>query len=570
MGSSNLQCAISKETIESGDKTVTFILEPVLESGKIKKILKPASTQGEYFKLNSLPILGVYDDYGRSFAAKNQEDTISLVKEFYSFDYSEELGDDWGSRGWRLNRGGPVDSPYETNTYELVVLKEAYDTLIENTNNTLIKTLLNDGKISKAFNEAIDPQLLSAAKKRSHHDSVIAAATFLKGMRDLGLSITPAPTICAQMAINDFELSLEVHNKLNEKKALPSSCCFLPKHFCMLTKKAIPNNKTIYLLPLMSNMEYNQPIDLISFDDHKVNARFSALSAPLKCLYKEGKLSLVDNVNDSLDDVRDELSLPASMSDDDVLEAITEHRPVTKKDGYFSFSSLVSYVVFSEKAFSVLTAEETKSYKNIKLDADFFSTSLIKLHSISEMNHDNFDSFKNEIEKSGCFNDRGLKYVSSIIEIYGSEIECTQSSKEMIIRRIIERVPPCPMPNEKYPRLYNSFYEMFFNFESGKCLLHDKQAVKNQEKISDIFDKKYSKEDFSETLKSVVSCILENNLVVLNILNGLNKAALPLMPSDDYVGELRVYEQNILMEKISKISYERLALKIEEDDSEDY
>jgi len=571
MGSSNLQCAISKETISTGDKTVTFLLEPVLSGdGNIKGILKPASNQGEYFKVNSLPILGEYDDYGNSFADDNQDKIISLVKDFYGFDYSEELSNEWGSRGWRIKRGKPVDSPYDTNTAEFVVLRAVYDVIINNTDKSSITGLLKNNQIELAFGSAIDNQLLTSIDGMGSDSSVINAALFLKGIRNIGASLTPAPTISSQMEIQDFKMSQDTRNNMGEAPSIKNDPNTRPSDFCLLTRKAVNNHDIVYLLPIMSTKECGKPIDLISFDNYSVTARYKPISKPMKCVFNNGTYSLSNSTDEvMLENLANMLSVPITGSTNALLYKITTHSPITVGRGMFASNYQVSYIVLSEHAFNYLNnSENSTKCSYIKPDANTFLNSSTKLYSISKDEHSSFKSFKESIEKSGVFDKKTLDFAISTIDIYADQLDVNESNLSYLVKLILKYIKPKADEETARSRHYNAFFEQILNIESDNSEWHRDILFEHSDKLDDIFDNNHNTDDFHKALKSLIDDSLFMSEEIMPIISSLDRAAITLMPFDKYTGEISISEQHKIIDAIDVASYEHIKYHIDKDEND--
>jgi hypothetical protein len=571
MGSSNLQCAISKETIINGDETVTFILEPVLsESGDIQNITKPATSQGQYFKINSLPIFGVYDDYGRSIASEGQDIVLSLVKSFYDFDYSEDSNDEWGASGKRLHRGGYVTSPYDTNTYELVMLKSSYDILIKSTDDKFISKLLKADKIEQAFGESIDDELLSAIKKMTPHFAIMQAATFLKGLRNIGFSLTPAPTIAAQRGIEDFKMSISTHKALADIDVCNTIIAGKPAEFCLLTKKAISDNQIVHILPIISKRKSDKPIDLISFDNHSVNARYKAITGPIECILNNGEFTLTKPLKESVKNALTcALQLSSKTDDGDVLNTIVKQRKVTT-GSFFKQTYQISYVAFGEQAMNYFATKQFNLHNSLRADFEVFLEKVKVLHDLGSQEYSSFDSFEDALKNANVFNEAGLGVVFRTIDIYSSEVEPTQKIIKYLLTQFFKRIPPVQEPLAKYPRQHNLFYDTALHTCSHQSQLHDIVIESEEEKLIAAFENINCTEAFSYAAFAQLSELLDINITVISILSKLNKAAIPLMPFDTYTGDLNILEQHEIIDSISRASYKRLDTLLKEYESEDY
>ena len=575
MGSSNLQCAISKETISKGDLTVTFILEPNSEDGSLPSLLEPALEQGHHYRLNSLPIIGKYDDFGHNHAKPRQDNVINLVKEFYGFDFSSKMYGEWSPIGKQLNRGEPVTSFHDTNTYEFVVLKSVYDIVIKNTNDSEISALLKAKELNKAFSGAIDPQLLAALKNATFRAPIKNAATFLKGLRDLGISLKPTPSIAAQNAMTDYRLSAKSHE--SNYKA-PESCVddnSTPREFCLFTKQAISDGSVVYFIPLLSNQELGRKLPLASYDNYKVTSRYTPLSSPIKCKYIDGTftpVSPLDSVTRYM--LVKSFNLDVSTSDQDLISvAAANNELFTEHEIKFLSSRLhKGYVVLTESAYNALAVNDScELIDNLKADASVFKSAVFTLNELATAPYESIDELVDAVSKCGVFQSKNLESAVSTLKIYGRNMEMKPSYVLFLMKDIFKYIPPAKESNSSYMRL-NTFAEQVVRNDFGHGFFHLKVASELGDILSSKPDSFGNESNYKTFISGFIDGTLTNMLELAKTLIGLNAAAITLVPFDTYLGSLTITEQRDLVTQINTESYEHCQRKLKEyeDEYEDY
>lgn len=566
MGSSNLQCAISKETIVPTDETVTLIIEPVPENDReMKSLYKTASDIGELFKINSLPIKGTYEDYGRSIALDSDSVEIELCKQFYGYDYSSDMGDDWGASGYRLKRGEPVRSYYDTNTVEFVVLKDVYDMLVSNTNNTHISALVKERKFKEAFGGAIDEQLLSVINGVQSDAVIVEAATFLQGLRNLGVRLSHTPGIAGQLGDEDFKMSEEVRSKLTMELNDKKQDLGAPELFCLLTKEAIENDSVVYVAPVLSNSNINRDMGVASYGNHSVKSMFDLITSPIACRYQNKKLTPVQPINGGVRNLLIKtLRQKESINDNEIIDLITKSGELLGMGFFQNEIYTANCVVFSEDAYNALNSEDEIEQLRSRMtsDMDIYVDSLIKLHEITETQYKSVDDFISEIKKSGVFKGENLERALKVIDIYTNEVKSEGRSYRYLLDDLHRFIPGTESDSRFVAR--NSFYDDVIKEDGNNGIFPYLTVIEINKNLDSVSKNAPSAESYAHTLKVNCHEILSTALENCKLLRNLSKAAIVLYPSDIYSGDLNISEQRALMRKINLYSYQRCLEKIKE------
>ena len=285
MGSFNQQCAISRETIGEGDKVVSFLLEPEMNE------------QGEdVYKLGSLPVYGIYSDYGRvrslspGDAPIGQELAIEVANKLYGYDYSEEAVENYPEH---ISRGGGK-SAFDTKTVQWMIKQEAYDGLWSEVSNTEILELLKAGQIETAFANKIDKDLIALLHEmdKTSVNDLADAAQLIKGLQQLNVPLGLQTSICSQFAMNDYNCRKSLHaglikaevgkDKTSEAKA---------RYTCMVSGHALAPGETAYLIPIIERRSRGDMYGNGHVNTHQVDGMYEVCTTPIRCnVDSEGKL----------------------------------------------------------------------------------------------------------------------------------------------------------------------------------------------------------------------------------------------------------------------------------------
>lgn len=284
MGSSTLQCALSRETIKEGDHVVTLLLEPNNPNGNISHINQQIKHQTQHFKLGSLPIFGKYADYGQIDAQDPESLAIRMSKALYDYDFSRETNDEAGSRGDQLMLGGCTTEYDETHTLQWTVSRAAYEALMSKVDLDAMEQSLLAGDQDKQLKTLFHEQLLENVSKIHAPDKTRALTrtlAFTKALNDLGIPFHIQSKRTSQTAAYDDKARIKIHAALKQEemkgkvRAAPTSAVWT----CAVTGDALAPGDKAYILPIDDRLDLDEDSNAVYFDEHKVTGMY-ALAAP--------------------------------------------------------------------------------------------------------------------------------------------------------------------------------------------------------------------------------------------------------------------------------------------------
>lgn len=551
MGSYNLQCPLTKETISRGAKTVTLIVEPTGDTTKLGNIAVSPKSQGEHFQFASLPIKGTYEDFGRNIADANQKEVIEHIKNtFGGYDYTEKMGDKWGSKGLQLNRGEPASSYFDTNCFELTFLRSAYDIIISETENSDIVGAINNGDPLSVLHDAMAEDTIKNFEGIKH-ELLIEMGTFLKGLRNLGFSINHHVSLAASQAHYDFNTRI----KLNHKPIGTNSSVITTER-CMFTGYAINEGDIVYVIPVMFKEDLNRELKIANLDNYKSKARFTPVSAPIKATFKHGapaealshdKLTTKINLLTTQDE--------NALNEQTLLHHIWKEETETfgKKSKFFSPEVFQRrYALISEQAFELITSNKISKLAD---DKEVFVDSISELMRICESSAD-LDSLVASLTASELIQDTGAKTIKIMLDNQPYSPDRAKKAASFSLENYIEKDN-----SEKRWERMNIIMALIKSEHDLVVPHHVANALANG--ISAVWTASTS-DDIEKNIRKYLDYIIPTLEINIKLLAGLSKYGVALMPMDKYLGELTISEQRELMHKIKLTGQAYVDAKLKE------
>lgn len=295
MGSFNLQCAISKETVRTGDKVLSFFLEPVLSENENVNVCGALGAGEARYKLSSIPVEGVYSDYGRVLRLSNedcgrdQDFAVSVAKSLYAFDYSEGAVENYYSN---FSKGGGK-SAYDTNTLQWVIKSDVYEAVIQEH----VKLKLSSANIAvneREIDEDLNSLLMSEA---AVPEDVFQVSQLLQVLKNLNIELGLQGKGRSSSSASDYERRKKMFASLKKGSKESDLLCDDPvRYTCLVSGDAVAPGDTVYVLSLVAQHN-NDSVDFIAHvDDFKANGIYAFNCDPIKCTVTEAGEIVADNI----------------------------------------------------------------------------------------------------------------------------------------------------------------------------------------------------------------------------------------------------------------------------------
>lgn len=573
MGSFNEQCSISKETIMIGDEVVSIFLER-----DVNVSLFGRKSEGESrFKLSSLPVFGVYSDYGsvtRLSADKEplgQSEAIEIAKSIYKYDYSENAIENYG--GSYSKEGGV--SPFQTNTLHWVIKKACFDEIWAESDFAGIVEKLNQGDIEAAFNHNVDIDLMNilASRKDSLVNLATDAAILLDGLRrlniELGLQTRIAGTSVLS-ALDDYQIRKKMHAglKINNKSTGDLECFSPVRYTCSLSGKAVSPGDSVYVLPLQSNHSHDMGI-IANVDKFSVIGQYSFNSAPIKCLVQDDGKIVAENLSKELIDRILVFSSSSDVSKEPesfIENLLAGHYDSSRR---LNLESSLRGSVLSEEAYETLM-QHSKYDNYLSDDYDLFVQAAesidkwwsyrvqIENHSII-MDYEDFDGSAIDDVYTNIYtlSKNAPGYNSLDTEMLENDFKLTDGTNMRAMTAFsffssrYDISSKCPRGN------VNNFSDMVSEDSRNSLMSYDlRKCIKNQF----VKDKNVSISTVAKELKS----ICEEFSICHKIAISMNKFGLGIEASSKYVGEESISDQRAYNQKVRGAATDNVMKKLKE------
>lgn len=298
MGSFNLQCEISGETIGPDDEVISFFVEPVLNKDGNVKISQHLEKGESQYVISSLPVYGRYADYGRIQRLKPQEEPLGnqlateVSKALYDYDYSS---DDVENYREHFCKGGGK-SFLDTNTRQKVIKIESYNAIWSEVKDKDLAELLEQGKIKEAFDNRIDNDLLSHLESLKDVNPVeyVGAAQIVRAFKELNIDLGLKVKIAGSFALRDAKLRKSMHDALSlESEKKESAELF--KYTCMISGNALSEGEKVYVVPLVATHSMFSDDSIGMINDRDVCGFYSVICSPIESIVdQEGNVSALN------------------------------------------------------------------------------------------------------------------------------------------------------------------------------------------------------------------------------------------------------------------------------------
>lgn len=532
MGSFNVQCAISKETILTGDKVVSFFLEE-----------EKSENGNSVYKLGSLPVHGVYGDYGHVYRIEQskeplgQADAISVAKKLYKYDYTEKgLESYHGSPG----RGG-AKGMFEATSAHWVIKQEAYDQIWGEVDESDIFDALMKGEVEKAFNHKIERGLLQELKSMDGFEpiSLLPAAQLVKGIQQLNISFEIQSSMTSQFGLSDYKGRKPLHVALKKMKSgQDKSSSVAARYSCFVTGHAVSPNETVYVLPVRSAIHLSGGKTLGHLNTHSVTGMHQFCERPIKCLVSENGSIVFDDQERSLNLTM--LGTGLSFQDLQKENFIEELLSGKFTSELYQESYQTSGVVLSSEACKILMKGKERELvmKDFELfcdAAEAFSSACFALSKGEP------ELSKQILTSKGVYKD--TKDLFSLMERVLSRAKDVNSFYMDIGYMFRETCYELKTSRADYDYMTNQFFKMINTSDSDGMFHHNVKSALSKVMFYN------REEDFGETVKkfnNVASVFADCFQLACN----LDRFGIGLRPSQAFQTEISIGEQRSLNEKV--------------------
>ena len=300
MGSFNLQCAISGETIGPEDEVVSFFVEPVLNKDGMVKVGGHFEKGENQYVISSLPVYGRYGDYGRVVRLGINEEPMGnqlateVSKALYDYDYSENDVENYYDN---FSKGGGK-SFLETNTLHKVIKIESYNAIWSEVKDKDLAELLEQGRIEDAFEGNIDSDLLEHLKNLNEINPVefVGAAQLVRAFKELNIDLGLKVKIASQFSMKDMKLRKSMHNALENINSGNSGSGSAFKYTCMVSGNALASGDKAYVIPLVSKYSLESNIGIVN--ERNVCGYYEISASPIEAVIDENGDVKATNISD--------------------------------------------------------------------------------------------------------------------------------------------------------------------------------------------------------------------------------------------------------------------------------
>lgn len=564
MGSFNLQCAITRETIGEDDEIVSFFVEPVLNEDGNVNIYQHLDNKQPQYVISSLPVYGRYGDYGRAERLKPNEEplgnqlAVDASIALYDYDYTEAATEDYPGH---FAKGGGKGY-FDTNTQHIVIKKESYDAIWSEVKDKDLADLLDKGKIKEAFSGKIDPDFLAYLQDLKDVNPIefVGAAQIVRAFDELNVHMGLNIKIASQFSGNDFRLRKLMHMGLKDNKPNPNAgeneqC----KYTCMVSGDAFSAGDKVMAIPIVGKHTVDGEKNIAIINDHEVCGLYQLTSSPIKCtVNNDGTINSSDITDEQARLMR--VGLPISYFNDkdaqDSVNTILINRPSIKNWGNYH---QLTMALISERAYNALQIQPNKT---LKTDFNIFKKSAkIFDEFISQVPIDQIKA-RQILEKSGLYDNEDLEvFYDYLVEDLTSTTRDPKYRNRDIGRGFKNSF--CVLKSStgegKYDR--NEFTDLI-RHDSEQSFLSKILRTNLSNIITD--NETGNLTDIANRLSGIVNVLKDS----IGIISYLDKNGLGLIPAKEYTGTLTVQQQRILNQSVREPSTKAVMEKLKDYDDE--